>query len=572
MKPKLILHAGTHKTGTTAIQAFAARHRDALAARGVLYPDLAPLGRVHRYPQHVFAHALADKDAALTADGAARLAGLWAEAAARDGRTVLISAEPLYRHRLRAAAGGQDAGWRASRGRYLDRLAAALAPFEVEVVLVFRRPDDYARSLFQENARLTSRRAWDSFPAFRAHAEGGSLRYAQNAELFAERFGRVRGLIYEDLPRGDGFCPAFFAALGLDVGGLAPVGVVRESLDPAETLVKLALDRRFGGAKRNVALRKFVKSPAVAALLAERLGPGPFGFWESAEARAAFLATHAAEMEQLRTQFFPDRATLFPPPGDDLPPSVPPLDAALQALLARRAEAAGLEVRPPAPGRKRKAAPAAPPPPAAAGAVPAREAEAEAAVRYRFPHKKDASWNSFDRQRARYEVIRDFLGTGAVGAEIGVYKGGFGEFLLGHCRKLYLVDTWYRAGGFWNSKLENDSRVASVINILSVYKQEIEKGEVEVVIETSENFLRTVPDAYFDFLYLDTSHKYEITLREIQSALPKLKQGGRLFGDDYDPDPASKQHGVFRAVNEFVAASGARMVVNTSRQWGLVRP
>ena len=66
---------------------------------------------------------------------------------------------------------------------------------------------------------------------------------------------------------------------------------------------------------------------------------------------------------------------------------------------------------------------------------------------YRFPRWKDASWNSFERQRERYETIRPFLGQDLVGAEIGVYKGGFGEFLLGHCRKLYLVDPWYRAGG-----------------------------------------------------------------------------------------------------------------------------
>lgn len=570
MKPKLILHAGTHKTGTTAIQTFAARHREALARRGVLYPDLAPLGRAdHKHPHHAFAHALADKEKALPAAEAARLAGLWAEAAAAAGATVLISAEPLYRHRLRAPEASP--GWRADRGRYLDRLAAALAPFDVEVVLVFRRPDDYARSLFQENAGLTTQRSWDSFAAFRAHAAGGSLRYAQNAELFAERFGPPRCLIYEDLPRGDGFCPAFFAAVGLDADGLAPVGVVRESLDPAETLVKLALDSRFGGGRgRNAALRKFVKSRPVAALLAERLGPGPFGLWESDAARAAFLEACAPEMERLRAGFLPDRATLFPPPGDVLPPPVPPLDAALEALLAGPAAAAGLvETRAPAPaGRKRKAAGAVPPP-AAAAAAPGASATK---IRYRFPHKKDASWNSFERQRARYEVLRDFLGADAVGAEIGVYKGGFGEFLLGHCRKLYLVDTWYRTGGFWNSRIEKDSRVASVINILSVYKAEIERGEVEVVIETSENFLRSMPDAHFDFLYLDTSHKYEATLREIETAAPKLKPGGRLFGDDYDPDPASRNHGVFRAVNEFVAASGARLVLNASRQWGLALP
>lgn len=61
---------------------------------------------------------------------------------------------------------------------------------------------------------------------------------------------------------------------------------------------------------------------------------------------------------------------------------------------------------------------------------------------YRFDKVKDASWNSFERQKQRYEVIRHLLGTESIGAEIGVYKGGFGEFLRLHCHKLYLVDPW----------------------------------------------------------------------------------------------------------------------------------
>lgn len=188
---------------------------------------------------------------------------------------------------------------------------------------------------------------------------------------------------------------------------------------------------------------------------------------------------------------------------------------------------------------------------------------------YRFPKLKDASWNSFERQRQRYEVIRRFLGSNQIGAEIGVYKGGFSEFLLEHCKKLYLVDPWYRAGGFWNTNIANDSRVDTVINILSAYKTEIERGTIEVIVDYSENFLRFKADEYFDFIYIDSSHRYEDTLNELHIAYKKIKNGGYIFGDDYDPNPDSRQHGVYRAVNEFAAASGAKMVVKKARQWGL---
>ncbi len=190
-------------------------------------------------------------------------------------------------------------------------------------------------------------------------------------------------------------------------------------------------------------------------------------------------------------------------------------------------------------------------------------------MQYRFEKWKDASWNSYERQKARFEVLRPLLGSDLVGAEIGVYKGGFGEFLLPHCKKLYLCDSWYRSGGYWNSGIEGDSRVATVIDILTVYKTEIEGGQVEVVVEYSDVFLRSKPDDYFDFLYIDASHKYEPTLREIKLAHKKLKPGGQLFGDDYDPDPNSKQHGVFRAVNDFAKRNNGRLILNQSRQWGL---
>ena len=190
-------------------------------------------------------------------------------------------------------------------------------------------------------------------------------------------------------------------------------------------------------------------------------------------------------------------------------------------------------------------------------------------MEYRFPKWKDASFNSFERQKERYEVLRPYLGSGQVGAEIGVYKGGFGEFLLEHCSKLFLVDCWYLEGGFWNTPIENDSKVGTVIDILRVYKKEIEEGRIQVIIDYSENFLRSRSENFFDFLYIDGAHKYEPVLQDLTLAHSKLKPGGRLFGDDYDPNPTSRQHGVYQAVNKFAKDHNGRMIVNRSRQWGL---
>lgn len=204
--------------------------------------------------------------------------------------------------------------------------------------------------------------------------------------------------------------------------------------------------------------------------------------------------------------------------------------------------------------------------------VPSPEPLSPVPPSYRFAAWKDARWNSYDRQRERYETIRPHLGTNAVGAEIGVYKGGFGEFLLPHCRKLYLVDPWYRLGGYWQSGLPKDSRAGTVIEILTVYQSEIDAGTVEVIVDFGESFLAGMRDRWFDFLYLDGSHDYAQTRKDLVAALPKMKSGGVLLGDDFDPDPSSNQHGVYRAVSEFIAERGLTLVLDRGRQWGVRVP
>lgn len=188
-------------------------------------------------------------------------------------------------------------------------------------------------------------------------------------------------------------------------------------------------------------------------------------------------------------------------------------------------------------------------------------------MEYRFPRYKDASWNSFDRQKERYEIIRHLLGENSTGAEVGVYKGGFGEFLLPHCKRLYLVDPWYRLKPFWGKPSPESSAVEALIKILTVYARDIDSGRVQVIPDFSVPFFGSRADREFDWIYLDASHAYEHTMREIECAVRVIREGGYLIGDDYDPNPESFQHGVFRAVNEFVASTGRELILNKSRQW-----
>ena len=188
---------------------------------------------------------------------------------------------------------------------------------------------------------------------------------------------------------------------------------------------------------------------------------------------------------------------------------------------------------------------------------------------YRFKNQNDASWNSQNRQAERYGIIQGFLGQGAQGAEIGVYRGGFGEFLLPHCAKLFLVDPWSKLKSHWDTAGGAVSCHDAEMNIRSVYSAEIKIGQVTVVRDFGSSFLRSQPDRSLDWVYIDASHKFDSTLEEIRLGLDKVKPGGYIIGDDYDENPDSNQHGVYLAVDRILSETGRKLELVESRQWVL---
>jgi hypothetical protein len=62
-----------------------------------------------------------------------------------------------------------------------------------------------------------------------------------------------------------------------------------------------------------------------------------------------------------------------------------------------------------------------------------------------------------------------------------------------------------------------------------------------------------LPDHHFDWAYLDTTHQFEDTRAELQALEPKVSESGVIAGDDWHDDPRHVNHGVSRAVREFVS-------------------
>lgn len=149
------------------------------------------------------------------------------------------------------------------------------------------------------------------------------------------------------------------------------------------------------------------------------------------------------------------------------------------------------------------------------------------------------------------QALLDVLPGRGVVAEIGVGFGDFSADILARCRprRLHLVDAWtgerYGAG-----RAEVEARFATAI------------AEGRVVIEQADSLagLAGLPDRAFDWIYLDTTHTYERTARELDLAAEKVRARGRIAGHDWTSgNPVLPwPYGVIEAANEFCVRAGWR--------------
>jgi hypothetical protein len=184
--------------------------------------------------------------------------------------------------------------------------------------------------------------------------------------------------------------------------------------------------------------------------------------------------------------------------------------------------------------------------------------------------------NEIIRLRNRVWVL-DLLPEGGVGMEVGVFRGHFSELICRHAkpRKLYLVDPWTLSGEkySWGQAYTNFGKLPT-----AVAKHEAEtrvsrypKTEV-VVIEGLYPDCASQIQEPLDFAYLDASHKYDLTLRELKHLEDQIKPEGIILGDDWSPNPKHKHHGVYLAVTQFMNENGWKLIdAGRGGQWAIRR-
>ncbi len=93
-----------------------------------------------------------------------------------------------------------------------------------------------------------------------------------------------------------------------------------------------------------------------------------------------------------------------------------------------------------------------------------------------------------------------------------------------------------------------------------------------VEVAFSHDWLKNQPDKSLDWVYLDSTHSYDYTKRELELLDMKITDIGVIIGDDWYSDRNHLHHGVSVAVNEFVKTSNFEIVMaGRGSQWVLRR-
>lgn len=138
----------------------------------------------------------------------------------------------------------------------------------------------------------------------------------------------------------------------------------------------------------------------------------------------------------------------------------------------------------------------------------------------------------------RYALLNE-VPKGSTCVEIGILKGDFSReiFRTVEPNKLYLID--------------NDPEAVELANLS--FKDHTDEGKVIVYQRDSSEWLNSMPDETFDWIYIDGDHSYEGVKKDLEAAHTKIKPDGMITLNDYIFFGSSDltKYGVIEATNEF---------------------
>jgi hypothetical protein len=156
--------------------------------------------------------------------------------------------------------------------------------------------------------------------------------------------------------------------------------------------------------------------------------------------------------------------------------------------------------------------------------------------------------------------ICNLIKKDSIGCELGVFEGDFSSVLLASnkFKQLYLVDVFTGKASNFNKSYEDASVLESMVR-----NKFSNSPEVVVIKQESVSFLQSMPDLFFDFIYIDTVHSYEHTIKELNESYRVIKKNGLICGHDYCP----MFNGVIEAVKDFIQTKGLVLTVTTEHDF-----
>ncbi len=339
--PRVVLHVGLPKTGTTYLQGLMGENRDRLRASGVLYPFVRPGAMFHGAVEVRGSHA----KFGLTAE---QVRGAWSAVCERalsyDGVAV-ISHEVLA-------------------GATAEQIGAALVPLagaEVHVVVTARDLGRQATAHWQEEVKLGATWSFADFEREQLRADtgpdagpdaGGVRPHFWHAQDFADCLRRWSTavpagrshLVVAPAPGAppDLLWARFAEACGFDPAVLdAARAPANPSLGAAEVALLRAVNARLAGRLDRPAYLRVVKRGYAEGELAARPGPRPRAPYALRDLLDAATDRWTAQVLAAGHPVHGDLADLCPvvggpgdPGPDDVEPSDDP-DRVVQRLLRR---------------------------------------------------------------------------------------------------------------------------------------------------------------------------------------------------------------------------------------------
>lgn len=183
-------------------------------------------------------------------------------------------------------------------------------------------------------------------------------------------------------------------------------------------------------------------------------------------------------------------------------------------------------------------------------------------------------YRKYYSNKKRAEMLKH-LPKNSVGAEFGVFTGEFSRVLLQSVspKELHLIDPWWKEYGENFPSWVKDRRLTTR-RAHQLTEKRVDpfrnKTNVKIIVEHALEYANKMPEKYFDWVYLDTTHSYEDTIEELNVLKYKVKDDGYIAGDDWQADKNHRHHGVYVAVQEFTRQEPFEIIyADNYRQWCL---